>query len=158
MLGDWQGHMTSSKYARLAKCFTDTALRDLRELVERGILVRNEGGGRSKSYRLADLPASHEALAPPLCPPKSLPCTELFGQFEDGVRRHGLDTVIEFAVLRFFILSVNEAFWKQIERRWKKSRVDCREGIGVEISELHLQVKWFSWLIGYLGPSFNIRN
>ncbi len=66
MLGDWQGHMTSSKYARLAKCSTDSALRDLRELVERGLLVRNEGGGRSTSYRLADLPAGDESFAPPL--------------------------------------------------------------------------------------------
>ena len=62
MLGDWQGYMTSSKYARLAKCSTDSALRDLRELVGRGILVRNEGGGRSTSYRLADLPAADAAF------------------------------------------------------------------------------------------------
>lgn len=66
MLGDWQGHMTSSKYARLAKCSTDSALRDLGELVARGILVRNEGGGRSTSYRLGDLPAGDFAFAPPL--------------------------------------------------------------------------------------------
>jgi len=51
---DWQGHMNTSKYATLASCSTDTALRDIRELLERGILVKNEGGGRSTSYRLAD--------------------------------------------------------------------------------------------------------
>ena len=55
MLGhDWQGHLNTSKYAKLAKCSTDTALRDIRQLLERGILVKNEGGGRSTSYRLAD--------------------------------------------------------------------------------------------------------
>jgi Fic family protein len=37
-----------------AKCSTDTALRDIRELLKRGILIKNEGGGRSTSYRLAD--------------------------------------------------------------------------------------------------------
>jgi Fic family protein len=51
---NWQGHLNTSKYAKLAKCSTDTALRDIRDLLERGILVKNEGGGRSTSYRLAD--------------------------------------------------------------------------------------------------------
>lgn len=54
MLADFQGHLSTSKYAKLAKCSTDTALRDIRELLERGVLVRNPGGGRSTSYRLAD--------------------------------------------------------------------------------------------------------
>lgn len=51
---DWAGHLNSSKYARLAKCSQDTALRDIKELLERDVLVPNEGGGRSTSYRLAD--------------------------------------------------------------------------------------------------------
>ncbi|HLG42306.1 MAG TPA: Fic family protein [Planctomycetota bacterium] len=51
---DWKGHLNSSKYARLAKCSQDTALRDIKELLERGVLVKNESGGRSTSYRLAD--------------------------------------------------------------------------------------------------------
>lgn len=55
MLDDFAGHMTTSKYAKLAKCSTDTALRDLRGLLERGIMVRNPPGGRSTSYRLAPL-------------------------------------------------------------------------------------------------------
>ncbi len=54
MLDDFKGHLTTSKYAKLAKCSNDTALRDIRELLERGILVKNPGGGRSTSYRLAD--------------------------------------------------------------------------------------------------------
>ena len=54
MLDDWQGHLSTSKYAKLTKCSTDTALRDVRELLERGIIVKNEGGGRSTSYRLTD--------------------------------------------------------------------------------------------------------
>jgi Fic family protein len=55
MLGDFEGFMNTSKYAKLAKCSNDTALRDILDLVERGILLRNEGGGRSTSYRLAEL-------------------------------------------------------------------------------------------------------
>jgi Fic family protein len=54
MLNGFMGHMSTSKYAKLVKCSTDTALRDIRELVERGILVQNPGGGRSTSYRLVD--------------------------------------------------------------------------------------------------------
>lgn len=53
LLDGFQGHLTSSKYAKLAKCSPDTALRDMRELVERGILIQNPGGGRSTSYRMA---------------------------------------------------------------------------------------------------------
>ena len=51
---DWQGHLNTSKYAKLAKCSPDTALRDIKELLERDVLIKNEGGGRSTSYRLAD--------------------------------------------------------------------------------------------------------
>lgn len=54
MLDDFQGHLTTSKYAKLAKCSSDTALRDIRELVGRRIFVKNPGGGRSTSYRLAE--------------------------------------------------------------------------------------------------------
>jgi Fic family protein len=53
MLDSFKGHLTTSKYAKLAKCSNDTALRDIRELLRRGILVKNPGGGRSTSYRLA---------------------------------------------------------------------------------------------------------
>lgn len=53
---DWQGHLNTSKYAKLAKCSTDTALRDITELLARGILIKNEGGGRSTSYRLESTP------------------------------------------------------------------------------------------------------
>lgn len=55
MLEDgFEGHMNTSKYARIAKCSNDTALRDIQELKARGIFIQNEGGGRSTSYRLPD--------------------------------------------------------------------------------------------------------
>lgn len=52
MLNGFKGHMNTSKYAKLAKCSTDTALRDIRSLLTKGLLVQNPGGGRSTSYRL----------------------------------------------------------------------------------------------------------
>jgi Fic family protein len=54
MLGGFEGVLSTSKYAKFAKCSNDTALRDIQELLDRSILVRNEGGGRSTSYRLND--------------------------------------------------------------------------------------------------------
>ncbi|HBN13643.1 MAG: cell filamentation protein Fic [Gammaproteobacteria bacterium] len=51
---DFQGFMNTSKYARLAKCSNDTALRDIQDLKERGVLVQNPGRGRSTSYSLSD--------------------------------------------------------------------------------------------------------
>lgn len=53
MLDDFEGHLTTSKYAKLAKCSNDTALRDIRELLARGIVEQNAGGGRSTSYRIS---------------------------------------------------------------------------------------------------------
>lgn len=53
MQDSFKGHMNTSKYAKLAKCSNDTALRDIRDLVKRGIFVQNPGGGRSTSYRMA---------------------------------------------------------------------------------------------------------
>jgi Fic family protein len=53
MLDGFKGFLTTSKYGKLAKCSHDTALRDIRQLQERGILVQNAGSGRSTSYRLA---------------------------------------------------------------------------------------------------------
>jgi len=56
LLDGFEGKLTTSKYAKLAKCSQDTALRDILPLVERGILVRNPKGGRSTSYALAAVP------------------------------------------------------------------------------------------------------
>ena len=51
---DFKGHMNTSKYAKLAKCSTNTAVRDIQDLKSRGVLIQNPGGGRSTSYRLPD--------------------------------------------------------------------------------------------------------
>jgi Fic family protein len=52
LLDGFEGKLTSSKWAKLAKCSQDTALRDITNLVELGILKKDEGGGRSTNYSL----------------------------------------------------------------------------------------------------------
>lgn len=54
LLNGLEGARTKSKYAVLAKCSAVTALRDIQEFVEHGVLVRNASGGRSTSYRISD--------------------------------------------------------------------------------------------------------
>ena len=54
LLDGFEGNLTTSKCAKLAHCSSDTALRDIQELLDRGVLRRNPGGGRSASYRIAE--------------------------------------------------------------------------------------------------------
>ena len=54
LLDGFEGKLTSSKWAKLAKCSQDTALRDILDLVERGILTKDPAGGRSTSYSLKE--------------------------------------------------------------------------------------------------------
>lgn len=54
MLDGFEGKLTSSKWATIEKCSPDTALRDIADLIKRGLLKKDEGGGRSTSYSLAD--------------------------------------------------------------------------------------------------------
>jgi Fic family protein len=53
LLDGFEGKLTSSKWATIEKCSPDTALRDIQDLVDQGILAKDEGGGRSTSYSLA---------------------------------------------------------------------------------------------------------
>ncbi len=52
LLDDFKGNLTSGKYAKLAKCSQDTALRDIKQLLEYGILEQGDAGGRSTHYVL----------------------------------------------------------------------------------------------------------
>jgi Fic family protein len=52
LLDGFEGKLTSSKWAKLAKCSQDTALRDIDALVDGHILARDAAGGRSTSYSL----------------------------------------------------------------------------------------------------------
>lgn len=52
MLDGFDGKLTNSKWAAIAKCSPDTALRDINDLLTRGVLYKTGAGGRSTSYEL----------------------------------------------------------------------------------------------------------
>lgn len=52
LLDGFEGKLTSSKWATIAKCSQDTAGRDIDDLLKRGVLTKDVGGGRSTSYSL----------------------------------------------------------------------------------------------------------
>ncbi|TCJ17074.1 Fic family protein [Flaviaesturariibacter flavus] len=54
MLNGIEGKMTSSKWAKMAKCSQDTAGRDIQDLVGKGVLMKEQAGGRSTSYILVE--------------------------------------------------------------------------------------------------------
>ncbi|MBI1358395.1 MAG: DUF4172 domain-containing protein [Acidobacteria bacterium] len=55
LLDGFEGKLTTAKWAKLAHCSHDTALRDIQDLMQRGILSQNPGGGRSTSYTLPEV-------------------------------------------------------------------------------------------------------
>ncbi len=52
LLDGFEGKLTSSKWASIAKCSQDTASRDIQALIDKGILKKDRAGGRSTSYSL----------------------------------------------------------------------------------------------------------
>ena len=56
LLDGFDGKLTSGKWAAITKCSADTALRDINDLLVRGVLRKMEAGGRSTSYALRGLP------------------------------------------------------------------------------------------------------
>ena len=52
LFDDFYGKLTSSKWAKMTKCSSDTALRDITDPIEKGILIKDEAGGRSANYKL----------------------------------------------------------------------------------------------------------
>lgn len=52
LLDKFEGKLTTSRWAKIAKCSHDTALRDINDLIEKKVLTKEEGGGRSSSYVL----------------------------------------------------------------------------------------------------------
>ena len=47
-----EGKLTNAKWAALGKCSADTALRDINDLLARGVLRKLEDGGRSTGYEV----------------------------------------------------------------------------------------------------------
>jgi Fic family protein len=54
LLDGFDGKLKSSKWAIITKCSVDTALRDIKDLMEKGILKQDESGGRSTNYELTE--------------------------------------------------------------------------------------------------------
>ncbi len=52
MFSDFEGKLTSSKWAKMNKCSQDTAGRDINDLMDKGILLKEAGGGRSTCYTM----------------------------------------------------------------------------------------------------------
>ena len=52
VLDGMDGKLTNAKWAAIGKCSADTALRDINDLLARGVLRRLEGGGRNTAYGL----------------------------------------------------------------------------------------------------------
>jgi Fic family protein len=52
LLGQFEGRLNSSKWAKMTKCSSDTALRDIQDLMDKNILRKEDFGGRSTSYVL----------------------------------------------------------------------------------------------------------
>lgn len=55
LLDEFEGKLTSSKWAKICKCSQDTAGRDIQELITKGVLKKEASGGRSTSYLLAEI-------------------------------------------------------------------------------------------------------
>jgi len=58
VLDGFEGKLTTSKWAKITQCSQDTALHDILDLVEQGVLEKDPGGGRSTSYSLKSLPGA----------------------------------------------------------------------------------------------------
>ncbi len=59
LMDGFEGKLTSSKWAKIAKCSKDSAVRDINDLIEKGILQKEAAGGRSTNYELIGMPASN---------------------------------------------------------------------------------------------------
>lgn len=58
LLDGSEGRLTTSRWASMTKCSSDTALRDIKELVQHGVLQRTTAGGRSTNYELKVMAAN----------------------------------------------------------------------------------------------------
>jgi Fic family protein len=59
LMDGFDGKLTSSKWAKIAKCSKDSAVRDINDLIEKEILQKESAGGRSTNYELIGMPAAN---------------------------------------------------------------------------------------------------
>jgi Fic family protein len=55
LLDGFEGKLKTSKWAKINKCSADTALRDIKDLIEKGVLKQENEGGRSTNYELVEI-------------------------------------------------------------------------------------------------------
>ena len=60
LMDGFDGKLTSSKWTKIAKCSKDSAVRDINDLIEKGILQKEAAGGRSTNYELVGMPADNK--------------------------------------------------------------------------------------------------
>jgi Fic family protein len=60
LMDGFDGKLTSSKWAKIAKCSKDSAVRDINDLIDKGILQKEAAGGRSTNYELVGMPADEK--------------------------------------------------------------------------------------------------
>ena len=60
VMDGFDGKLTSSKWAKIAKCSKDSAVRDINDLINKGILQKEASGGRSTNYELIGMPAGNK--------------------------------------------------------------------------------------------------
>jgi Fic family protein len=65
LLDGFEGKLNSSKWSAIAKCSSDTALRDINDLLAKDILIKTNSGGRSTSYELKQMIEPKEQLQLP---------------------------------------------------------------------------------------------
>lgn len=63
IMDGFEGKLTSSKWAKIAKCSKDSAVRDINDLIEKGILQKEAAGGRSTNYELIGMPAANRLVS-----------------------------------------------------------------------------------------------
>jgi len=61
LFDDFFGKLSSSKWAKITKTSTDTALRDIKDLIEKGVLQQEEGGGRNANYTLVEKDKNYQS-------------------------------------------------------------------------------------------------
>jgi len=64
LMDRFDGKLTSSKWAKIAKCSKDSAVRDINDLIDKGILQKEAAGGRSTNYELIGMPAGSRVDGP----------------------------------------------------------------------------------------------
>lgn len=60
LLDGFDGKLTTSKWGKINKCSQDTALRDIQDLINKNILLKEASGGRSTNYELRQMPGGNK--------------------------------------------------------------------------------------------------